>query len=145
MNRYETILIISPDLDESQTNEVIEGVKSTIESGGGEILKVDLWGRKKLAYPVKRHNDGYYVLLVFGSEPDSVTQLNNHYQITEPIIKHMVVRFEGELPTPAPERSEQPKEESAEDSPDESPSADVERGNGNEDEAADSGASDDES
>ena len=61
MRQYETIFIINPDIDESQTNGIIEGVKTAIESGGGKVLKVDPWGKKRLAYAVKQHNDGYYV------------------------------------------------------------------------------------
>ena len=100
MRRYETIFIINPDIDESQTNGLIEGVKTAIESGGGKVLKVDPWGKKRLAYAVKQHNDGYYVLIVFDSSPEFVTQLNGHYRITELIIKHIVVQFEGDLTTP---------------------------------------------
>jgi small subunit ribosomal protein S6 len=100
MRQYESIFIINPELDESETNNVIEGVKATIESSGSKILKVDLWGRKKLAYKVKRHNDGYFVLLVFESNPDFVRQLSTYYQITELIIKYMTVSFEGDLTKP---------------------------------------------
>ena len=97
MRQYETIFIINPDLDESQTNEVIEGVKTAIESGGGKVLKVDPWGKRRLAYAVKQYSDGYYVLVVFESSPEFVSQLNGHYRITERIIKHIVVLFEGDL------------------------------------------------
>ena len=97
MSQYETIIIINPELDESETDGVIEGVKATIESSGGKILKVDLWGRKRLAYTIKRHNNGYYVLMVFESSPELVSQLNSYYQITEPIIKHILVRLEEDL------------------------------------------------
>lgn len=102
MRQYETIFIINPDLDESQTDGIIEGVKTAIESGGGKVLKVDPWGKKRLAYAVKQHSDGYYVLIVFESNPEFVTQLNGHYRITELIIKHIVVQFEGDLTTPTP-------------------------------------------
>ena len=97
MRQYETIFIINPDLDESQTNDVAEGVKTAIESGGGKILKIDPWGKRRLAYAVKQYNDGYYVLIVFESSPELVAQLNGHYRITERIIKHIVVQFEGDL------------------------------------------------
>ena len=99
MRQYETIFIINPDLDESQTNDVAEGVKTAIESGGGKILKIDPWGKRRLAYAVKQYNDGYYVLIVFESSPEFVAQLNGHYRITERIIKHIVVQFEGDLST----------------------------------------------
>ena len=108
MRQYETIFIINPDLDESQTNDVIEGVKAAIESGGGKVLGVDPWGKKKLAYAVKQHNDGYYVLIVFESSPEFVTQLNGHYRITERIIKHIVVQFEGDPTTLSPSHTSTP-------------------------------------
>ena len=111
MRQYETIFIINPDLDESQTNDLIEGVKAAIGSGGGKVLQVDPWGKKKLAYPVKQHNDGYYVLIVFESSPDFVTQLNGHYRITERIIKHIVVQFEGDLTTLTPSHESAAQEE----------------------------------
>ena len=97
MRQYETLFIINPDLDESETNNVIEGVKTTIESSESKILRIDLWGKKKLAYPVKRHNDGYFVLVIFESNPDIVRQLKTYYQIIEPIIKYIVVCFEGDV------------------------------------------------
>ena len=108
MHQYETIFIINPELDESETNGVIEGVKTAIESGGGKVLRVDPWGKKKLAYAVKQHNDGYYVFLVFESSPEFVSQLNGHYRITERIIKHIVVQFEGDLTTPTPSHTAAP-------------------------------------
>jgi small subunit ribosomal protein S6 len=111
LRQYETIFIINPDLDESQTNDVIEGVKTAIGSGGGKVLKVDPWGKKRLAYTVKQHNDGYYVLIVFESSPEFVTQLTGHYRITELIIKHIVVQFEGDLTAPAPSHPSATQEE----------------------------------
>ena len=111
MRQYETIFIINPDIDESQTNGIIEGVKTAIESGGGKVLKVDPWGKKRLAYAVKQHNDGYYVLIVFESSPEFVTELNGHYRITELIIKHIVVQFEGDLTALTPSQPSAAQEE----------------------------------
>lgn len=97
MRQYETIFIVNPDLEENETNNVIDGVKSVIETNGGRILTTDLWGKRRLAYPIKRRNDGYYALLVFESDPKFVRELNTYYRIAEPIIKYMVVNFEGEI------------------------------------------------
>ena len=108
MRQYETIFIINPDLDESQINDVTEAVKTAIESGGGKVLKVDPWGKKRLAYAVKQHTDGYYVFIVFESSPEFVNQLNGHYRITERIIKHIIVQFEGDLTAPAPSHATAP-------------------------------------
>ena len=114
LRQYETIFIINPNLDESQTNEVIEGVKTAIESGGGKLLKIDPWGKRRLAYAVKQHNDGYYVLIVFESSPEFITQLNGHYRITERIIKHIVVQFEEDLTIPHPSHTPVPSGEGRE-------------------------------
>ena len=108
MHQYETIFIINPDLDESQTNDVTEGVKTAIESGGGKVLRVDPWGKKRLAYAVKQHTDGYYVFIVFESNPEFVSQLSGHYRITERIIKHIVVQFEGDPTAPTPSHTTTP-------------------------------------
>lgn len=97
MHPYELILIINPELDESETNELIKRVKGIIESSEGQVLKVDEWGMKRLAYPIKRHTDGNYVLYVFESSSGFIHSLNNSLQLIESIIRHMIVRFEGDL------------------------------------------------
>lgn len=97
---YETIFIINPDSDNAVFEQTIDAVRNLIGSNGYEVKKVDPWGRKRLAYEVKGHQEGYYVLMVFESEPDFVEQLQRHYRITESIIKYMVVKFEGDLTHP---------------------------------------------
>lgn len=97
MREYELVLIINPELDDTETESLIEGVKNNIESNDGEVLKVDPWGRRRLAFPIKKNNDGYYVLLIFRSEPVFVLQLSNSFRVIESIIRHMVVNFEGDL------------------------------------------------
>ena len=57
----------------------------------------DLWGKRRLAYPVQGHGDGYYVLMVFNGDSELLDRINNHFRITEPIIRHLVVTFEGDL------------------------------------------------
>ena len=112
---YETIFIINPDSDNAAFEQTIDAVRNLIESNGYEVKKVDPWGRRRLAYEVKGHQEGYYVLMVFESEPDFVEQLQRHYRITESIIKYMVVKFESDLTQPLPpvvELSEETEEES---------------------------------
>jgi len=117
---YETIFIINPEIENVVLEQTIDAVRNLITSNGYEVKKIDPWGRRRLAYEVKGHQEGYYVLMVFDSEPGFVEQLQRHYQITEPIIKYMVVRFEGDLeqllptlPEPAvtvPAEEEEPEE-----------------------------------
>ena len=125
MRNYELVLIITPELDEEATNALIERVKNTIESSESKVLKVDAWGSKPLAYPIRQHTDGYYVLYIFESQPDAISQLNNSLRLIESILRYMIVLFEGDLEKAlstvteaVPQEAEaQPQEEDAEDAP----------------------------
>ena len=103
---YETIFIINPDSDDATIEQTIGAVRSLIESNGYEVKRVDPWGKRRLAYEVKRHRDGYYVLMVFEAETQFVEQLQRHYRITEPIIKYIVVIFEGDPTQFTPQKEE---------------------------------------
>ena len=111
MREYELVLIFNPELDDTETESLTEGVKNNIESNGGEVLKVDPWGKKRLAFPIKKNNDGYYVLLIFRSEPAFVPQLSNSFRVIESIIRHMIVLFEGDLENVISLRDERPPRE----------------------------------
>ena len=97
MPQYEALFIVTPSFDEGGVAEMSEAVKELVEANDGQVLFVDLWGRRRLAYPVQGHGDGYYVLMVFNGESELLDRINNHFRITEPIIRHLVVTFEGDL------------------------------------------------
>ena len=96
MNPYELLLIITPDYDESEAEALTNQVKSIIESGG-TLLKVDPWGRKRLAYPIRKRNEGYYVLYIFESAPSFVAELNQSLRVIETILRYMVVQYEDDI------------------------------------------------
>jgi len=77
--------------------ELTEEVKTLIQDGGGSVLVTDYWGKKSLAYAINKHTDGYYIFLIFDSPQDLVSKLNNHFLIAELIMRHLVLRFEGDL------------------------------------------------
>ena len=93
MNYYEEVMILDPNIDDNTVNETIDRVKNVIVSKGGEILKTDTWGRRKLAYELNKHQKGNYVLLNFKSPPDTVLELEKLSKVVDPIIKFMVVRL----------------------------------------------------
>ena len=99
---YETIFIINPNIDDAGVGQAIESVKNLIESNGYEVKKVEPWGKRRLAYEVKKNKEGFFVLIVFESEPEFVEQLQQYYRIAEPIIKYIVVRFQGDFSQPSP-------------------------------------------
>jgi small subunit ribosomal protein S6 len=90
MRNYELVCIIQPDLDETAFNGVVERVKGWIGESGGNVGKVDVWGRRRLAYPIRKHREGQYVLLNISLEPSAATELERNIRFQEPVIRHML-------------------------------------------------------
>lgn len=93
MNKYETMYIISPTLDEEQVKALVEKFNNLI-SEHGELEKVEEWGRKKLAYEVQDQKEGYYVLLYFSANPEFPAELERNFKINENILKYLILNKE---------------------------------------------------
>ena len=96
LNPYELLLIITPDHDENEAEALTNQVKSIIE-GGGTLLKVDPWGKKRLAYPIRKRSEGYYVLYIFECAPSFVAELNQSLHVIESILRYMIVQYEDDI------------------------------------------------
>lgn len=94
MKKYETIFILDPSFDEDTVNANIEKFKGVIENGGGTVDNVDSWGKRKLAYEIKKISEGYYTLVNFTSGPELPKELDRVFRITDGIIRHIIVRQE---------------------------------------------------
>ncbi len=94
MRKYETVFVIRPDLEEEQTAEVIEKFTGIIANNGGEVTNIDKWGKKRLAYEINHVKEGYYVLVNFDGEAETVKELDRLYKISDDIIRHIIVRLE---------------------------------------------------
>jgi small subunit ribosomal protein S6 len=90
MNRYEIMFIIANALEDEQKEAVIETVKGII-SDGGEVTKVDVIGSKRLAYPIQKKNDGYYVLVEFSAPADLPKELDRRLRISDNVIRHLII------------------------------------------------------
>ena len=90
MREYELVFIIHPDLDENATNDALERIKSWITEAGGTVNKVDPWGKRKLAYPIRKQNNGQYFLLTIQVDPSFVTELERNLRFLEPVMRFMV-------------------------------------------------------
>ena len=90
MAKYETMLITSAALDEEATSALVGKFKSLIEANG-TIDSIDEWGKRRLAYPINHKNEGYYVLMTFESKTDFPAELTRIYNITDGIIRAIVV------------------------------------------------------
>jgi small subunit ribosomal protein S6 len=91
MRDYEVVFIARPDLDENALTEVVNRVRGWISDGGGEIEKVDLWGKRKLAYPIRKQTEGQYVLMQTKMSPAFGAQLERNLRLYEPVIRYLVI------------------------------------------------------
>jgi small subunit ribosomal protein S6 len=96
MRLYETIFIIQPELSEEDAEGHIKRVESLITRLGGEILKTERWGKKRLAYEINKQRYGYYVLLRLRGDSAVLPELERHYRLTEGIIRSMVISLKAE-------------------------------------------------
>ncbi|MGE5472951.1 MAG: 30S ribosomal protein S6 [Ignavibacteriales bacterium] len=91
VNSYESIFIINPNLEEEATKSVVEKFKGLIESTG-KVESIEEWGKRKLAYPIKKLNEGYYVLINFNADSSFTHELERIYKITDEVIKYIVLK-----------------------------------------------------
>lgn len=94
MRNYEMVFIIHPEVEGDNTEDVINDVKDLIGRNGGEVTKVEPWGLHKLAYPIQNQQEGRYILMEFDLEPQNVAEIERVLKLTEPVIRHMVIRLE---------------------------------------------------
>jgi small subunit ribosomal protein S6 len=97
MNRtYEIMFIVRPDVEEADLDKLIEGFSGNVTSGGGEVKSVEKMGRRRLAYTVRKFNDGFYVLLNIAAEGKLITEIERRLRVTEQVIKFITVRMDEE-------------------------------------------------
>ena len=93
---YEIMFIVRPDVEEADLDKLIEGFSGTITSGGGEVKSVEKMGRRRLAYTVRKFNDGFYVLLNVAAPGSLVSEIERRLRVSEPVIKFITVRMDEE-------------------------------------------------
>ncbi len=92
MRRYETIYILRPTLGEEEINKVIESTNAILTAGDGDIIAIDQWGLRKLAYLIKKESNGYYVFCDYGTDPDNVTEMERKFRIDDAVMKYMTLK-----------------------------------------------------
>ena len=93
MNKYESVIIINPNLDEEGIKSIIQKFTGLINTDG-KLEKVDEMGKRKLAYEVQKNKEGNYVVFYFEANPSLISELERNYRITDEIIKFMTVKVE---------------------------------------------------
>ncbi|ADW67394.1 30S ribosomal protein S6 [Granulicella tundricola] len=97
MNRtYEIMFIVRPDVEEADLDKLVEGFQKNITDGNGEVKSIEKMGRRRLAYTVRKFNDGFYVLMNIAAEGQLITEIERRLRVSEPVIKFITVRMDEE-------------------------------------------------
>lgn len=94
MNNYETVFILTPVLSDIQMKEAVEKFSSIITEEGGEIVNVENWGLKKLAYPIQKKSTGFYNMIEFNADPTTIEKLELMFRRDERVIRFLTVKQE---------------------------------------------------
>jgi small subunit ribosomal protein S6 len=94
MRLYETVFILKPDLTEEETQNWIQRILQVLEQNKGELIRLDEWGLMKLAYQIRKFQKGYYVYAVFLADYPCVRELDRHFKMLEPFLRHIVVKLD---------------------------------------------------
>lgn len=96
MRRYELTVIMSPEIADEEIDETLDRlVRRPVESRGGEVHEVNLWGRRKLAYPIRTHLEGNYVVTQLTLDPRQAKELERGLLVSEQVIRHLLVRLDA--------------------------------------------------
>ena len=93
---YESAVLINAGLEDSQIELILNRIKDTISGNGGEIREIENWGRKRLAYVVKKNKLGYYAIFRFDSPPELISKLERFYQLDENILRYLTIKLDAE-------------------------------------------------
>jgi small subunit ribosomal protein S6 len=91
---YESVFIVNASLDDAQIDQVIARMQEVVVTNGGEVTSLNRWGRKRLAYTIRKRNNGFYVLLEFSGNGQLISQLERAYQLEENIIRYLTIQLD---------------------------------------------------
>ena len=92
MTEYEILLMLDPEVPDERHEEILTRTRELIERGGGTFGTHDVWGRRRLAYPIQKRTDGVYHLLTFTSDASTLDEVARVLRITDGVMRHMAVR-----------------------------------------------------
>lgn len=106
MQLYESIFITRPNISEDENTRVLDKIKAVVEKNGGSINQTENWGKKKLAYEVKKERKGVYIIMRFSGSGKLVDELERYFRVEDSILKYMTVKppkgDDGKIPAQAP-------------------------------------------
>lgn len=115
MNQYEVMYIIDPAVEDTARVELINRFSELVVKNGGEVDRVDEWGKRRLAYAIQYKTEGYYVLMYIKGPSELPREMERNLQISDDVLRYLVIRYEGALPVKRePLKPYQPREAAAE-------------------------------
>jgi small subunit ribosomal protein S6 len=106
LRRYELMLVIRPDVADDKSQALVDRTTRGIVASGGQIVKVAPWGRRRLAYPIDRHREGSYHIILFEAPSEAIVELEHTLLITEEVLRHLVTRVDRPAKASAGDGSE---------------------------------------
>src|SRR5947208_9042530 len=103
MKTYETTIIFDPGLEEARINEEVDRVSQSISQAGGEVVEVQRWGKRKLAYNIRKRRDGTYIHIKHKSPPELIGEMDRRFRLNEGVLRHLTVLAVKESPRAAEE------------------------------------------
>ncbi len=95
MREYEAVFIVDPACDEPQVNQEVDTVKEVITTGNGEVVEAQVWGKRRLAYEIRRKKEGTYAFVRFRAASAVIAELNRRFKLNELVLRHLIVASEG--------------------------------------------------
>jgi small subunit ribosomal protein S6 len=125
---YEFVYIVSPEVEEEDLEKVTARVGQMIADGGGEVLRLESWGRRRLAYPIRRFREGHYLVAYVQMEPAAIAGLRGRLALAEEVIRYLLVKTDAAPAQTGPRVSPpQPVDLDQEEEEDTEPEADQDR------------------
>jgi small subunit ribosomal protein S6 len=103
MKIYETTIIFEPGLEEARINEEVDRVSQSIGQAGGDVIEVQRWGKRKLAYNIRKRRDGTYIHVKHKSPPELIADMDRRFRLNEGVLRHLTVIAVKETPKPVEE------------------------------------------
>jgi small subunit ribosomal protein S6 len=109
LRTYELVVILQPNLEEEALDAAVGALRQVVVDNGGEIVRIESMGRRRLAYQIQKHSEGHYVLMYLNLERATILELERRLRLSDDVIRHLLVRLDEEM-TPEPEAVEEPVE-----------------------------------
>ncbi len=92
MRKYETVVVLAPEMEERDQKAFIEKLSGILKENGGSVERVDFWGKRKLAYPIKKKTEGFYICICYEADGERVRELERVLRVTESVLRYLTVK-----------------------------------------------------